>query len=234
MREAVAAARLVELYATADAAAVWSDLLGSAREAGAGVHLVEPAALELLTATENPQGLVGVARWHQPTLASVLARRPELALMLHEVSDPGNLGAMVRVADAVAADFVALSRNSVDPTNSKCVRSSTGSVFHLPIVDSGDTMDAMAAIRAAGLTVLAADVTSDARDLFEVAQSGDLAGPTAWLFGNEAHGLPRELLARADTVVRIPILGRAESLNLATAGAVCLYTSVREQSRRAH
>jgi TrmH family RNA methyltransferase len=138
---------------------------------------------------------------------------------------------MIRVADAVGADLVALSDNSVDPTNGKCVRASTGSVFHLPIISAGPTAAAIAAFQAAGLTVIAADVAGDSLELFDAADSGVLAGPTVWLLGNEAHGLPVQVRNLADRTVRIPILGRAESLNLATAGAVCMYTSIRELGR---
>jgi RNA methyltransferase, TrmH family len=231
LREAVAAAALIELFVTPDAAGQWTDLLARARAAGARIFAVDTPTLASLTETENPQGLAGVCRWAPPALAAVLAGRPALSLLLHEVNDPGNAGAVIRVADATGAGFVALSDNCVDPTNGKCVRSSTGSVFHLPVVAAGATAEAITALQQAGIAVLAADIATHALDLFDLAESGGLLPPTAWLMGNEAHGLPVELLAAVDAVVRIPILGRAESLNLATAAAVCMYASVREQRR---
>lgn len=233
LREALLAGVLIDLFATSGAGAQWDGLLKAARVGGAGVHLVEPGTLASLSQTENPQGLVGVARWRQPDLRSVLTKPLKLALLLHEVSDPGNAGAMIRVADAVGADLVAFSENSVDPTNGKCVRASTGSVFHVPIVHAGPTLAAIEAFQATGVRVLAADVTIEARDIFQAAADGSLANPTLWVFGNEAHGLPDSVREGADEVLRIPILGRAESLNLATAGAVCMYTSVLEQRRGA-
>ena len=143
------------------------------------------------------------------------------------MSDPGNAGALIRVADAAGAAGVALSARSVDPTNPKCVRATAGSLFHLPVVDAGETLAAIDVLRAAGYRTLAADVTPDSIDLFTAERDGLLAGRIAWVLGNEAHGLPGEVLAAVDHVIRIPILGRAESLNLATAAAVCLYAVAR-------
>ncbi|MHB1877262.1 MAG: TrmH family RNA methyltransferase, partial [Streptosporangiaceae bacterium] len=119
---------------------------------------------------------------------------------------------------------------SVDPYNSKCVRSSAGSLFHLPVVTGVPVAEAVAARRAAGLVVLAADGSGPA-GLDDLADDGSLRRPTAWLFGNEAWGLPADLVGLADAAVAVPIYGRAESLNLAAAAAVCLYASARAQRR---
>jgi TrmH family RNA methyltransferase len=118
--------------------------------------------------------------------------------------------------------------DSVDVYNGKAVRASVGSLFHLPVAVRRDPVATVGALRGAGLTVVAADGYGEV-DLDEAAGSGLLAAPTAWLFGNEAWGLPDELGALADHRVRIPIHGRAESLNLATAAALCLYASARAQ-----
>jgi TrmH family RNA methyltransferase len=115
---------------------------------------------------------------------------------------------------------------AVDPYNGKCVRASAGSLFHIDVVRAADPVAAVGAVRAAGLTVYAADAHGEA-DLDALADAGTLAGPTAWLFGSEAHGLPQGLAEAADARVRVPIHGRAESLNLAAAAAVCLYASAR-------
>ncbi|MGA8248273.1 MAG: RNA methyltransferase, partial [Nocardioides sp.] len=143
-----------------------------------------------------------------------------------DVRDPGNAGTLVRTADAMGADAVVLAGHSVDPYNAKTVRASVGSLFHLPVVVEPDTSVAVRAVRAAGLVVLAAEGTGELAldDAGEV-----LAGPTAWLFGNEAWGLPDELAASADHRVRIPLHGAAESLNLATAAAICLHESARSR-----
>ena len=137
--------------------------------------------------------------------------------------DPGNAGTIVRAADAAGADAVVFTGRAVDLYNPKVVRSSTGSIFHLPVAVGAELGDVLDRARAAGLTVLAADVKGE--DLLTVRTDGVLERPTAWLFGNEAHGLPDEQLALADRVVTVPIYGHAESMNLATAASVCLYES---------
>jgi len=150
--------------------------------------------------------------------------------VLAAVRDPGNAGTVLRTADAAGADAVVLADDAVDPHNPKAVRASVGSVFHLPVVTGTSAAEVVTGLRAAGLTVLAADGGDpSAEDLDRFTDSGGLAGPTAWLFGNEAWGLPDELRALADAVVAVPLHGRAESLNLATAAAVCLYASARAQ-----
>jgi TrmH family RNA methyltransferase len=165
-------------------------------------------------------------------LADVLAAGPRLVAVLAHARDPGNAGTVIRTADAAGAAAVLLTGDSVDPYNGKCVRASAGSLFHLPISVGGDAAADLPALRAAGLRVLAADGHAEV-DLDQAADAGLLAGPTAWVFGNEAWGLPEQTRALADEVVRVPIYGRAESLNLATAAAVCLYASARAQRARA-
>ncbi len=129
---------------------------------------------------------------------------------------------MLRTADAAGADGVIFAAASVDPYNSKCVRASAGSLFHLPVVAGHDLADALAGLRAAGPAGTRRRRQREPR-LLDAPGGPDLTRPTAWLFGNEAWGLPDSLLALADAVVAVPIYGRAESLNLAAAAAVCLY-----------
>src|SRR5262249_14309499 len=159
-----------------------------------------------------------------------------LVALLANVRDPGNAGTVLRTADAAGAGAVVFADASVDPYNGKCVRASAGSMFHLPVVAGARLEETVAALREAGLRVVAADgravAPADGRaasGLDDPDTSGRLAAPTAWLFGNEAWGLPPELLDLADESIAVPIYGRAESLNLATAAAVCLYASARAQ-----
>jgi TrmH family RNA methyltransferase len=142
------------------------------------------------------------------------------------VGDPGNAGTLLRCADAAGAEAVVLAGAGVDPYNPKAVRASAGSLFHLRLAVDADPAAAVAAVRCAGLQVLAADGAA-ATDLDGAERQGLLARPTAWLFGNEARGLPAAVTALADTSVAVPLHGRAESLNLAAAAAVCLYASAR-------
>ena len=218
MREALAAAAVLELFATADAMRHYPELTGDAAE----ISVRDAAAL---SETVTPQGLVAVCAIPAVTVAEVFAGSPRLLVVLVEPNEPGNLGAIVRTADAAGADAV-LVDGGVDPFNGKAVRASAGSLFHLPVV-SGAGDEFLDAARAHAITTLATAGHGDTVDLDALIDLGELASPTAWLFGSEAHGLPASLLERVDRVVRVPIHGRAESLNLAAAAAVCLYASAR-------
>jgi TrmH family RNA methyltransferase len=229
VREAVARPGIVvELFATREATDRHHDLVEAATAAGAPVHLVSGEVMSAIAQTVTPQGVVAVCRMLDRPLAEVLAARPGLVAVLAHSRDPGNAGTVIRTADAAGAGAVLLTGDSVDPYNGKCVRASAGSLFHLPICIGARVEADLAALRDAGLRVLAADGHSDL-DLDQATDAGLLDGPTAWVLGNEAWGLPEETRALADEVVRVPIYGRAESLNLATAAAVCLYASARSQ-----
>jgi TrmH family RNA methyltransferase len=174
--------------------------------------------------------MVAVCHRLDTTLSDALSPSPRLVVLLAHVRDPGNVGSVIRAADAAGADAVLVSDESVDVYNPKAVRASVGSLFHVPIVVGVAIGTALEQCRTAGLRVLAADGTGPL-DLDDEADSGALRTPTCWIFGNEAWGLPEDVRSLADAVVRIPIHGRAESLNLSTAAAVCLYASARAQRR---
>ena len=213
---------VVDVFATAAATEQYADLA-----AAAGTWtLVDDRALASLSDSVTPAGVVGVCRFVDVPLGEALGTHPRLVVICADVRDPGNAGTVIRTADAAGADAVVLAGDSVDAYNPKTVRATVGSLFHLPVAVEPDPSAAIAAARAAGLTVLAADGAGEV-DLDGADEL--LSGPTAWLFGNEARGLPEDLAAAADHRVRIPIHGRAESLNLSTAAAVCLYASARAQ-----
>lgn len=220
---------VVEIFATVAATERYADLRAAAESDDLAWLLAEDAAVVGLADTVSPQGVVAVCRTLDVPLSAVTQSRPRLVVICADVRDPGNAGTVIRCADAVGADAVVLAGSSVDPYNGKAVRASVGSLFHLPIVTSVSVADAVAQLRTSGLKVLAAD--GGGADLDALADAGDLAHPTAWLFGNEAWGLPKAEASLADRVVAVPIYGRAESLNLATAAAVCLYASARAQRR---
>ncbi|OIV37947.1 RNA methyltransferase [Mangrovactinospora gilvigrisea] len=230
VREAVAhrPGSVREVFATPEAAARHGELLDAARAAGAPVRLASQEVVDAICQTVTPQGVVAVCAFLDAEFEQVLASRPKLVAVLAHVRDPGNAGTVLRCADAAGADAVVLTDASVDPYNPKAVRASVGSLFHLPVVVGVPVERAVAELRAAGVRVVAADGCGD-RDLDQELDEGALAAPTAWVFGNEAWGLPEETRALADAVVKVPIHGLAESLNLATAAAVCLYASARAQ-----
>lgn len=217
-----------ELYATPTAMEKHTDVRDAAEAAGVDLRYTTEAVLDAMADTVTPQGIVAVARQSPTALKDVLASGPRLIAICEEVRDPGNLGTIIRAADAAGADAVILTGRTVDPYNPKVVRSTTGSLFHVPVVVDLELADVVGRVHEAGLRVVAADVEGDdflaSRDL--------LAEPTAWLFGNEARGLDEPALAHADLALRLPIYGRAESLNLATAASVCLYETAFAQRAR--
>jgi len=208
-----------EVFATSDGEHLLPDL------PGVRVTWVDERALASLADAVTPAGVVALCRFVDVPMGAALSGA-RLVAICADVRDPGNAGTVIRCADAAGADAVVLAGQSVDLYNPKTVRASVGSVFHLPMTVEGSAEAAVRAAKEAGLTVLAADGAGEV-GLYDA----PLAGPTAWLFGNEAWGLPDDLAALADHRVAIPIHGRAESLNLSTAAALCLYESVRLQRR---
>ena len=237
-----AAAHVHDLYLTPEAADRHADILARARAAGLYTHTVTPRVMAAMSA--DAQGVLAVvattalaAGPQEDGAGAGAGERPgadlaehlagaRLIAVLAEAQDPGNAGTIIRTADAAGADAAVLVRGSVDATNPKVVRSTAGSLFHLPVLTGAGLGEVLEALDGAGLAVLAADGSGPV-GLFDADEL--LARPCAWLFGNEARGLAPEALERAEAVVSVPVLGAAESLNVAAAAAVCLYASVRAQ-----
>ncbi|CAO5180187.1 RNA methyltransferase, TrmH family [Frankia sp. AiPs1] len=222
---AVAAGALVEVFVGVSAAARHDALL---RSAGVPVRVVTDAAAAALSETVTPQGLVGVAMLPGHRLADLA--RPRLVAVCVGPNDPGNAGTVIRSGDAAGADAIVFTGGGVDPFGGKSVRSSAGSHFHLPVIVEADLATTIAGLRAHRCQIIATSGAAE-RDIDTAVASGDLDRPTAWLFGNEAHGLDPAGLAAADATLRVPVYGQAESLNLAVASALCLYASARAQRR---
>lgn len=210
-----------DLFITPTALEKHDDLREAAAAAGVEVTYTAEAVIEAMADTVTPQGVIAVARQFPTSIREVFATSPRLIAICEEVRDPGNLGTIIRAADAAGADAVILTGRTVDPYNPKVVRATTGSLFHVQVALGGDLDVVVSRAKDAGLRVLAADVKGV--DLPERREL--LTEPTAWLFGNEARGLTDDALELADEAVRLPIYGKAESLNLATAASVCLYES---------
>jgi TrmH family RNA methyltransferase len=208
-----------EVLVTEAAAAAHRDLLAST---AVPVRLVTEKAAAGLSETVTPQGLVAVCTMRDVAPESLTAAPPRLAVAMSELADPGNAGTILRTADACGAGAVVFGAGSADPYGGKAVRASAGSLFHVDVVRGAALESFIPALQAAGVTVLAADGGGEAA-LNEL--TIELAGPVLWLFGNEARGVPAELAELADVRVRIPMRGRAESLNLAAAAAICLYAT---------
>jgi RNA methyltransferase, TrmH family len=217
-------ARVTGLFVTAPAQARHASLVTRAADAGIDIQVISGEVMDELAQTVTPQGILAVCDFVDVPLGQVAAAKPRLVALLANVRDPGNAGTVLRTADAAGADAVVFADASVDPYNGKCVRASAGSLFHLPVVAGTRLSGTVAAFREAGLRIVAADGNAGTT-LDDPKTRAALAAPTAWLFGNEAWGLPPDLLALADESVAVPIYGRAESLNLAAAAAVCRYAS---------
>jgi TrmH family RNA methyltransferase len=215
----------------------FEDLAGSTR-----LRLATDEVLAAMADTVNPQGIVAVCSFVDVGLETVLEAAPRLIAVLCQVRDPGNAGTVLRAADAAGADAVVLTSSSVDIYNPKAVRSTAGSLFHLPVVLGVDVAELVERCQSRGMGILAADgygtVNLDklqdenaARRLSGEGPTSEYAleSPTVWLFGNEAQGLSDGELALADHRVAVPVYGSAESLNLGTAATVCLYASARSQ-----
>ncbi|MGO2139034.1 MAG: TrmH family RNA methyltransferase [Leucobacter sp.] len=212
------------VYATTGTEAWQLELDRLASDAGVEIERATPQVIQAMAETVQPQGVIAVARIPDATLADALAGAKLVAVM-HEVRDPGNAGAVLRAADAAGADAVVFSGESIDPWHPKVVRSTTGSLFHLPVVTESSLEAVVAAAREAGLETIAADVRGD--EITDV--RAQLRGGIAWVFGNEARGLgeaERDVIGRS---IRLPIYGAAESLNLATAASVLLYETAFSQ-----
>ncbi|WP_130866796.1 TrmH family RNA methyltransferase [Acidipropionibacterium timonense] len=225
VREALAWPGRVTLVATCDPVrdAVHLD---AARARGARTAVLGPDEVEALSETVTSQGLFAVCQQVASDDLPDIAQ-PWLVVICAQVRDPGNAGTVIRCADAFGADAVILTRGSVDPHNPKTVRSSVGSVFHLPVIVGVELEDAVSWAHGHGMQVLAADGGGSSLD--ELGRTGRLTGPTAWIMGNEAWGLPEAERSLADDVVGVPMWGAAESLNLSTAAAVCLYATASAQ-----
>ena len=234
------------LYATVECLKRFPQLLESSSVPGSRISLriASELVLAAMADTVSPQGVVAVCNFVDVPLAEVMASKPALIAMLCRVQDPGNAGTALRAADAAGADAVIFSQSSVDIYNPKAVRSTAGSLFHLPVVLGAQVSEVVAAAKSAGLGILAADGYGQLNlDLLQDESAArsfdqeipdsqyDLAAPTLWMFGNEAQGLAGEEKALADHRVAVPVYGSAESLNLGTAATVCLYASARAQRR---
>ncbi len=226
---------VVEVFGTPSALDLHGDWLA---EAPVTLVPITDKSAAALSETVHPQGLIARCRYVDVPVSQAIDRSARLVAVLAGIADPGNAGTILRTADAAGADAVIFTEGSVDPYNGKCVRASAGSVFHLPIVRAAAYPEVRESLKRAGMQLLGAHA-SGARSLGELDAENLLRAPSAWVFGSEAHGLavieteaggePGKSVEVVDEYVSIPIWGRAESLNLAAAAAICLYASATAQ-----
>jgi TrmH family RNA methyltransferase len=198
----------------------------AAADGGAVVHEVTADVLARATDTVTPQGVAAVAARVEVPLEDAMAAigSGPLGLVLVDVGDPGNAGTLVRAAEAAGAAAVLFCGSSVDPSNGKCVRASAGSLFHVPIASGGEVAPVLEQLGTLGVRRIATIV--DGGDPYDQV---DLTGPAALVLGSEAHGLAPGVLDSVDEIVSIPMAGRADSLNVAMAGSVLCFESLRQR-----
>ncbi len=219
---AIATGAATDLFVTEQAAEKFEEIVRTAGYMNVYTHPITDRAAKSLSDTVTTTGIFALCNDVLWTVGKAVNSRSRLVSVPVETREPGNAGTLIRVADAVGADAVVFAGETVDPQGPKVVRASAGSLFHVPVARNVNIDDVLGQLRSQGLQILATAADGEV-DLDEAGEL--LSQPTAWLFGNEAHGLGEELLDKADHQVRIPIRGRAESLNLATAASICLYES---------
>lgn len=199
-------------------------LFALARARGIPLTTVSERVLDAIADTKTPSGVVAVARIERPDFRHLVDSAPTL-VVADRIQDPGNLGTIIRIADAAGIAGVLVTPGSVDPYNPKTVRASAGSLFHLPVVDLGEEeeVEALALLQRRGVKVLVADARGE-RVYTEV----DYSPPVALVLGNEASGVSEVWRAHSLLTLRIPIFGKAESLNVASAAAILLYELARK------
>jgi len=189
---------------------------------GGRVFDLAPGVMERVASTVTPQPLLAVVSYTPSPSEALIGAT--MVVVCVDVRDPGNLGTVIRTADAAGVDAVVCCDGTVDPTNPKCVRASAGSLFHLPVVDGGTSVAAVSDLSARGFTTVAT-VVRGGTDYTSI----DWTGPVALVLGNEAGGLPPELVAILDAGVTIPMAGRAESLNVSVSAAVLCFEALRQR-----
>ena len=184
---------------------------------------VNENVMKKIADTETPQGIIAVCKMRQPKLENLLASG-KMLLVLDRVGDPGNIGTMLRTADAAGIGGLVLLKGCADIYAPKTVRSSMGSLFHIPVLSGVSEQEFVSAAKKAGYDLLVTCLDG-ADNLYKA----DLSGRIAFVMGNEAGGVSETLLEKADKRVYIPMAGRAESLNVAMAAGIVMFESLRRK-----
>ena len=219
-------ARINQLFVTALGADRFDVLVRRAQDAGVEVLDVDESTFAGLSESKSPQGILGVADMPVP-VPDLWQEEPRMVVLLERSQDPGNVGTVLRTADAAGADFVVLGPGSADPFGAKCIRASAGSAFGIPVLEVQSVELALQAAKAAGLRVRGA--AGDGAHLLYGPDELDLTRSTLWVFGNEAQGLEQATLDACDELVAVPMFGGAESLNVGVAASLCMYATAAAQ-----
>ena len=224
--EALASAVMIDVAAVGERLAR-SALVERMQRDRTRVVLVSESVLRAMSPVQAPSGIVAIGRTRRMTVDEVMAGRPALVLMLHDVQDPGNVGALVRATEACGGTGVICSERTADPFGWKALRGSMGSALRLPLAADVRLADAIVKARAHGLRMFATTVRDGT-----LLPACDLRPPAAILLGSEGAGLPEEVVEMADVRITIPMRRPVESLNVAVAGALVLYEAARQRDRQ--
>ncbi|MDO8746789.1 MAG: RNA methyltransferase [Thermodesulfovibrionales bacterium] len=178
-----------------------------------------------LADTETPQGIIAIASYDTKSLEEIKFKSTPLIVAIDGVQEPGNLGTIIRTSDAAGADAVVILKGTCDVFMQKTIRATAGSIFNIQIIYA-DTDKFIDWLKSNGIMLIATALDSD-KSVFET----DMKQPAALVFGNEAHGVSSEIKRKAGLILKIPIFGKAESLNVSASVAVCLYEAVRQREK---
>jgi len=182
--------------------------------------------LKSVSDTDNPQGIIAVVNFKESKLEELVSNDKSLFIILDSIQDPGNMGTIIRTCDAFNVDGVIISEGSVDLYNPKTIRSTMGSIFHIPIVFSENILDTVKYLKSNEITIMSTAL-EDSTDIHNV----DLNRPVAIIIGNEANGVRNELLSVSNANIKIPMPGKAESLNAAIASSIVIYEANRQRQK---
>jgi RNA methyltransferase, TrmH family len=199
-------------------------VLKLAESRGVDILWISERLIDAVSECKTPQPVMAVVRMKRHSEEELLGHTAKLIIVAHLLQDPGNLGTIIRTAEAVGASGVALTENTVDPHNAKAVRASMGSILRLPVIPVGDLSPFLKTCKAKGFQTTATVLTGE-KTHFDV----DLTKPTVVILGQEGAGLPEDIMAEIDLRVRIPMAETIDSLNVATAAAVILYEALRQR-----
>jgi TrmH family RNA methyltransferase len=188
------------------------------------VYTVKDSLFEKISETVNPQGILAVCHIKEFDVTNVDYSNSPFFVVLENVTDPGNMGTLIRTADAAGADGIFLSKGCVDIYNPKVIRATMGSIFHLPIYRNLNLMDLMEDFKNNNVKTLAAHLKGTSTP-YKV----DMTTACAVIIGNEANGLSDEISEMASDLVKIPMPGKAESMNAGIAGGILIYEAVRQR-----
>ncbi|AZA13460.1 23S rRNA (uridine(2479)-2'-O)-methyltransferase [Corynebacterium choanae] len=217
---------ILDLFATDEAFIEYRELIEQAARAGAYVHRIDDSAKHALADTVTSPGLFGVCRTILQPVDAILDEDPQLLVVGVDTQEPGNCGTLIRLAAALGADAIIFAGDSADPQGGKAVRSSAGSIFTIPVARVEDPSELVEELHRRNINTVATTLHAP-HSLHDPKISASLASPTAWLFGNEAHGLRDKVANSATLQVRLPMSPRVESLNVAAAAAICVWESAR-------